>query len=78
MAFGIFGVLPVVESKGTGKVFFCKHLFGLSFAESSERNRKLRNSDEFPWEEYDYSVIDPVKRDITLYDILRWNDRREV
>ena len=32
-------------------MLFCKHLFDLSFAEASERNRKLRNSDESPWKE---------------------------
>ena len=32
----------------------------------------------FQAEEYDYSVIYPVKRDITLYDFLRWNNCREV
>ena len=39
------------QRKGTGKVLFCKRLFDLSFAEASERNRKLRNSDESPWKE---------------------------
>lgn len=37
--------------KRTGKVLFSKHLFNLSFAEASERNRKLRNSDESAWKE---------------------------
>ena len=35
----------------TGKVLFCKHLFDISFAEVSERNRQLRNSNESPWKE---------------------------
>ena len=38
-----------ISVKLTGEELFCKHLFDLSFAEASERNRKLRNSDEFPW-----------------------------
>ena len=37
--------------KRTGKVLFCKHLFDLPFAEASERDRKLRNSDESAWKE---------------------------
>lgn len=32
-------------------MLFCKHLFDISFAEASERNRQLRNSNESPWKE---------------------------
>ena len=32
-------------------MLFCKHLFDLSFAETSKRNGQLRNSDESPWKE---------------------------
>ena len=32
-------------------IFMCKHLFDLSFAEVSERNRKLRNADKSAWKE---------------------------
>ena len=45
------GAIKGYQRKVTGKELFCKHLFDLSFAEVSERNRKLRNSDEFPWKE---------------------------
>ena len=37
--------------KELAKCFFSKYLFNPSFAEASERNRKLRNSDESAWKE---------------------------
>ena len=40
-----------ISVKELAKCFFCKHLFDLSLAEASERNRKLQNSDESPWKE---------------------------
>lgn len=42
------GAIKGYQRKGTGKELFCKHLFDLSFAEVSERNRKLRNSNKSP------------------------------
>ena len=39
-------------------MLFSKHLFNLSFAEASERNRKLRNADKSAWKEAKLSDAD--------------------
>ena len=40
-----------VSVKELAKCFSCKHLFDISFAEASERNRQLRNSNDSPWKD---------------------------